>query len=148
MCSLIALAPTPPNIAWFATLQKNIQHSQSYTFIKKLTGNRIPSTNIDLSQISKIMKDPQKLKKLQSMPEFNEIISDKRFQTLFSDKDVLQSIKDNNFGELFSNPEMKKLFQDPEILKKFFTLQKKIMAGNVDEETANNETKSKWIDIN
>ena len=123
----IALAPVPPNMEWFAGVKNNVLHSSSYRLVAKWGANNLSSSSLSLEKLTALIQDPEKLKVLLKMPEFQDILQDERFQSLFADPRVYESIKSKHLNELIADSRLKDIVQDPKFLKKFLALQKKIL---------------------
>ncbi len=137
----IILAPVPSN--WFKNMQNDILRSKTYFLVNHLTGKKLNQTPTDIQKTLNTLNDTDKIMRLQSTKEYDELISNPKIHALMSDEETIKQIKDKNFKELLSNPKIQAIMQDPELLKKFLAMQTKMMEMNQKEDTKKDKPRTK-----
>ncbi|VAW45296.1 hypothetical protein MNBD_GAMMA03-989 [hydrothermal vent metagenome] len=127
---LILIGSVPNGPKSFLSFQEALKDSHSYSTLNKWTKNFLPNTTESLTNITTLLKNPEKLKKLESTPEFKKLIEDSKIKELMDDQNILKNIQEKNIGKVLAEPKIQAILKDPELLKKFLSLQKEIMTIN------------------
>ena len=122
----------PDNIVKITAIRNDIERSAalqmvSPLFTKLLNKNsKNPTTSLSLMSFN----DPESAKKLQAMPEYQKIASDKAIQDVLNDPEIAALAEKKDFGKLMTHPKILKLTSDPELMKKFIALYPKLLKNN------------------
>lgn len=133
---LLIIGIAPIKNEKFQKVQNNILNSQTYNYLRKFTGNKIPTTTNDIKEVTSILQDPKKLEELRQSKEFKQLVDDEKLQTLLNDPETIRQIEEKDFGKLFSNPAIQEIMKDKELLKKFLEVNKKLFKQNLEIEPA------------
>lgn len=125
----------PPFLPQIDKAQKDIKKSASFILLTQHVIGRVPLANNILETLA-VFRDPQRIKRLSSSPEYLEFFNDQKIQDLTSDPAILDQINQKDFADLLSNPKVVNLLRDDELMAKLSRLSKKIYQERLKEEAA------------
>ncbi|MFH1360516.1 MAG: CvpA family protein [Candidatus Omnitrophota bacterium] len=119
--TLLFIVMIPLNFGIFQNLKQQVMSSTSYVLTERFMKNRALSV-INFENVLEASKDPQKVKAIQSTPEFQAFYQDKRIQEILSDDNARRQFEEKNIPQLLSNPKVAELLKDRELMKKVVNL--------------------------
>lgn len=140
--SLILILMIPKGIPKINEIQDAITFSKTYGFIHQFIGDKLDPITEKVADISKALQDPEKLKKIATSPEYENLLKNPTFTKLISDEKNQKDLKDKNISELLKNKQLRELLKDKDAIKNIFALQKQIIDDNMDGELKQTEPPS------
>jgi uncharacterized membrane protein required for colicin V production len=129
----VLIIMTPWDFPWLSRLREQMASSRSYALIRKPLKPFLPAKPMNARDILKMMHDPSRMEKIQSLKEYKMLMEEKEITDLLSDKDILRYIQDKNFSALMAHPKMRSLLKNPKALKKVLNLNVKIIEQSMEE---------------
>ena len=124
--AFMAIAIMPANIPYLKNLQESIIPSRTYSLIERFAKGKIPLIN-DTETVFQVAQNPDKLRNMESTPEFAVLYRDKKIQDILSDKEISRQIENKELMKLLENPKILALWKDKELMKKLTNLQASII---------------------
>lgn len=143
---LTLISVAPGNSGWIKNLKDNVLQSRTYAIVNPWVKNFFPQGSLDLGKVTQLFQDPAYAQKIQSIPEYAQLMQDETIQDLLSDEELMEKLQNQDIGEMLTNPKTQALFQNQELLKKLMDLNVK-MIGQNEEENPDEEVKPKWMEI-
>ncbi len=135
--TILLIGLIPGKTPWLEKIQKAINTSHTYTFIYEKFKEKIPSVE-NIKNLNTAIQDPERIKDLQSTEEFQTVFNSDVIKQLYSDEETAKQLQEKDMGKLLTNPKVQSAVQaiinDPELLKKFMSLQEKIITAQATNE--------------
>ena len=124
---IVLIALVPINAFWIERIRQDIFNSVTYSLVNQWTRHLVPEKSIDIRAVSRALKDPDQIQRLQSSAEYQAVREDKTLQKLLADEEIMRDIQDKNFAKLLANPKMQTMMKNPELIKKILDMNVKMM---------------------
>ena len=119
--ALLSLALFSKHIFRSPIINDNIARSYSYGFIEKFVKNKLPFVS-GLESLMSISQNPDKLRDLQSSPEFRSVYKHPKIQEMLSDKKTIQQIQHKDLIKLLENPRIMEIWRDENLMRQVMNL--------------------------
>ena len=128
-------------------IQDNIKSSKIVKFLGEFIRINDQDPVTAISNISDILKDPEKAEKARQTSSYKELVRDSSIRDLLRDKEVMKQIEEKDFAKLLQNKKVIALMEDPEAIKKIFAFQQELIEGSSSstEQTAKEKSEPKFI---
>lgn len=124
---IVLIALIPINTFWSERIRRDIFNSVTYSLVDRWTKHLVPQKSIDIRAVSQILKNPDRMQRLQSSTEYKAVWEDKTLQELLADEEIMRDIQDKNFAKVLANPKMQAMMKDPGLVRKILNMNVKMM---------------------
>ena len=127
--TIILVLMIPDNLLKMTAIRSDIERSAAVQTVSPLftkflnKDSKNPTASLSLMSFN----DPESAKKLQAMPEYQQIANNKALQDVLNDPEIAALAEKKEFGKLMTHPKILKLTSDPELMKKFIALYPKLL---------------------
>lgn len=124
---LLCVTLIPGPWAWLNNMQAQIESSRACALAGTLARQTVLKGRNDLSGVVGLLGDPEKLEGLRHTSEYQEVQEDEKVRAVLADENLLDSLKKKNLAQILRNRKIQDLFQDKDLVKKFISLQRKLL---------------------
>jgi hypothetical protein len=127
LLALLCVTLIPAPWAWLDNLRARTEASRAGAFANALARHTVLKGRNDISGVVSLLGDPEKLEGLRHTSEYQEVQEDEKVRAVLSDENLLDSLKKKNLAQILRNQKIQDLFQDKDLVKKFISLQQKLL---------------------